>query len=218
MKRLNSLLIISTFFLGIFCVTTIFAADGMETGESQIDVEEIDKESTETILDDHTKLSQNIYFDLTLERGPQSAFGQYVPYTLTVTPHLDSPKTQILWNTPTTIEAYPKHEEFVSLEKDQTYVFEGRIKPLRGGIFDFSISVIAWQYNTNYTTSIADNVVFNDNLVFQPVSSNYQWMNVLKFGLLFVGFAIAVVAVIIVVKKYTKKAKKWLTPPGWESS
>jgi hypothetical protein len=101
------------------------------------------------------------------------------------------------------------------LQKDQTYVFEGKIKPLRGGVYDFSISVISWQYDTNYTNSVGDNVVFNDSLVLQPVSSQYNWMNVLKFGLIFIGFAIVIVAVVIVIKKYAKKAKKWLTPPSW---
>jgi hypothetical protein len=208
-----------TLFLVLITALTLrpaFAADNVPTEETQIETEEgMGQESTETVIDDHTKLSENRYFDLTLERGPQTPFGQYVPYTLTITPHLDSPKTQIIWNTPATMESYPAHKEFVSLEKDQTYVFEGRIKPLRGGIYDFSISVISWQYNTNYTNSVGDNVVFSDSLVFQPVSSYYNWMNVLKFSLLFIGFAIAIFVTIIVVKKYTKKAKKWLTPPSW---
>ena len=208
-----------TLFVILITVSTIghiFAIEDVETEKTEVETEEVveDQESTETVIDDHTKLSENRYFDLTLERGLQTAFGQYVPYTLTITPHLDSPKTQILWNMPTTIEAFPKHDEFVSLEKDTTYVFEGRIKPLRGGIYDFSISVISWQYDTNYTNSVGDNVVFNDNLVLLPVSSHYQWMNVLKFALIFVGFAGAVVVAVIVVKKYMKKAKVWLTPPS----
>jgi len=163
---------------------------------------------------DDTK-TEDRYFDLTLQRGPQTPFGQYVPYTLTIIPHIDSPKTQILWNMPTTIEAIADHDEFVSLQQDQTYVFKGKIKPLRGGVYDFSISVISWQYDTNYTNSVGDNVVFNDNLVLQPVSSHYTWMNVLKFGLIFIGFAVVIIAVVTVVKKYAKKAKKWLTPPSW---
>lgn len=216
----KSLYHLITFFVILTTVLALkpaFAADDVTTTQEEAETDEVmvDQGTTETVIDDHTTLSENRYFDLTLERGPQTPFGQYVPYTLTVTPHLDSSRTQILWNMPTTLEAYPKHKEFVSLEKDQTYVFEGRIKPLRGGIYDFSISVISWQYDTNYTNSVGDNVVFNDSLVFQPVSSYYNWMNVLKFGLLFVGFAVAIVVTVILVKKYTKKAKKWLTPPSW---
>jgi hypothetical protein len=202
--------------LAILTLPTVFAADNIPIEETNSEEEVmLDDEGTETVINDHTKLSENRYFDLTLERGPQTAFGQYVPYIITITPHLESPETQIIWNMPTTLEAYPKHSEFVSLEKDQTYSFEGRVKPLKGGIYDFSISVISWQYNTNYTNTVGDNVVFNDKLVLQPVSSFYQWMNILQFGLIFLVFAVAVFITILIVKKYTKKAKKWLTPPSW---
>jgi len=215
----KTIYLLITLFLALITVLTlspISANDdiSIEDVETAKEGEETDQTSVETIIDEYTKLSENRYFDLTLERGPQTPFGQYVPYTLAITPHLDSPKTQILWNMPTTIEAFPKHDEFVSLKKDQTYVFEGRIKPLRGGIYDFSISVISWQYDTNYTNSVSDNVVFSNNLVLQPVSSHYQWMNVLKFASIFIGFAIVIIVTVIVVKKYTKKAKKWLTPPS----
>jgi hypothetical protein len=207
------------FYLLTIFFTVLISASTLDyvlaVDDIKIEEETVGQESTETVINDSTKLSENRYFDLTLQRGPQTPFGQYVPYTLTVVPHLDSPKTQILWNMPTTIEAIPDHDEFVSLQKDQTYVFEGKIKPLRGGVYDFSISVISWQYDTNYTNSVGDNVVFNDSLVLQPVSSQYNWMNVLKFGLIFIGFAIVIVAVVIVIKKYAKKAKKWLTPPSW---
>jgi hypothetical protein len=176
--------------------------------------QEEEVETTETIIDESTRKTANIYFDLTLERGDQTAFGQFVPYTLTITPHIDSPRTQIIWNTPTTLEARPRHNDFVALESGQTYVFKGRIKPLREGSYDFSISVISWQHDTNYTNTIRDNVTFNRNLVLQPVSTHYQVLNILKFvliGLVFIGL---VIITIIVVKKYTQKAKKWLTPPS----
>jgi hypothetical protein len=212
-KGFYSLITLFVVLITASALSRVFAADDIETGQTETVV--TDQERTETVIDDYTKLSENRYFDLTLERGPQTPFGQYVPYTLTIIPHLDSPKTQILWNMPATLEADPKHNEFISLKKDQTYVLEGRIKPLRGGAYDFSISVISWQYDTNYTNSVGDNVVFNDNLVFQPVSSHYQWMNVLKFALIFIGFAIVIVVAVTIVKKYTKKAKDWLTPPGW---
>jgi hypothetical protein len=209
-KFLYLLTIFFTVLISVSTLDYVLAVDDIK-----IEEETVDQKSTETVIDDSTKLSENRYFDLTLQRGSQTPFGQYVPYTLIVVPHLDSPKTQILWNMPTTIEAIPKHDEFVSLQKDQTYVFEGKIKPLRGGVYDFSISVISWQYDTNYTNSVGDNVVFNDNLVLQPVSSHYTWMNVLNFALIFIGFSIVIIAVVIVIKKYAKKAKKWLTPPSW---
>ena len=181
--------------------------------ESLVDEEEDNGETEVTIVDESTTKSSNIYFDLTLERGDQTPFGNYIPYTLTVTPHIDSPRTQILWNVPSTLEALPRHEEFVSMQRGQEYILEGRIRPLKEGTYDFSISVIAWQHNTNFTNSVSDNVTLNRNLVLQPVSSNYQILNTLRWvgiGLLFIGI---IVISVVLVKKYMKKAKDWLTPP-----
>ncbi len=176
---------------------------------------ELETETQEGVVDENTRSTKNRYFDLTLERKPQTPFGKYVPYILTVTPHIDSPRTQILWNTPTTLQANPKHAEFVALESDQTYTFEGKIKPLRSGSYDFSISVISWQHDTNYTNSIKDNLVFDSAMVLQPVSSHYQILNILRFVLIGLAFVVLVILTIKIVKKYTQKAKKWLTPPDW---
>lgn len=172
-------------------------------------------EPIEEVIDENTWSSTNRYFDLTLERKPQSPFGKNVPYILTVTPHLDSPRTQILWNTPTSLVANPKHREFVDLERGQTYTFEGSIKPLKAGTYDFSISVISWQHDTNYTNTIKDNVTFNETLVLQPVSSQYQTLNTIRYILIALAFIMLVVLTIFIGRSYMQKAKKWLTPPSW---
>jgi len=177
--------------------------------------EDLKQEVEEQEATEKTKITENTYFDLTLERGFQTPFGKYVPYTLTVTPHLDSNKTQILWNTPSTLEAVSNHPEFVSLEAERTYTFEGKIKPLKSGTYDFSISVLSWQYDTNYTNSISDNLTFDKNLTLQPIGARYKYLNILKFSLIGIAFIALVVLTIIVVKSYMKKAKKWLTPPSW---
>lgn len=165
---------------------------------------------------ENTERTQNTYFDLTLERGSQTPFGKYVPYILTITPHLDSSKTQVLWNVPSTLEAKPKHPEFVNLDTGKTYTFEGKIKPLKSGTYDFSISVLSWQYDTNYTNSISDNLTFDNNLVLQPMGAKYRYLNILKFALIGIAFIGLTILTVIVVKSYMKKAKKWLTPPDWQ--
>lgn len=182
-----------------------------ESEDENGQLDNLDTEETE--IDEYTRKSSNMYFDLTLERRPQTPFGNFVPYILTVTSHIDSPRTQILWNMPTTLEARPRHNEFVSLKKDQTYTFRGRVRPLRDGTYDFSVSTISWQHDTNYTNSISDTVTFDRNLVLQPVSSHYQILNILKFVAIAIVFIGICILSVIVVKKYTKKAKDWLTPP-----
>lgn len=192
---------------------------GKDDGEIILDEviyqeEEIVEDDAEiTIIDESTTKSSNIYFDLTLERANQTPFGNYVPYTLTVRPHIDSPRTQVIWNVPSTLQAVPRHDAFVSMQRGQEYVLQGRIRPLKEGTYDFSISVIAWQHNTNFTNSISDNVNFNRNLVLEPVSTHYQVLNTLRWVGVTVLFVGAIVLLVILAKKYMKKAKVWLTPP-----
>lgn len=189
------------------------SSEPFENSNGNANNENDQEEAEETIIDDFTRKSSNMYFDLILEQKPQTPFGNYIPYILTITPHIDSARTQILWNMPTTLEARPRHDDFVSLQKGETYTFRGRVKPLRGGTYDFSISVISWQHDTNFTNTISDTVRINRNLVLEPVSSQYQILNILRyvgFILLFVGISILAVKL---VKKYMQKAKKWLTPP-----
>jgi hypothetical protein len=179
-----------------------------------IDTEDLDHDEGETtIIDENTKEVSNMYFDLTLERRPQSAFTKNIPYILTITPHINSRRTQILWNIPQFLEVNTKHSEFVSLVEGETYTFKANIKPMRGGTYDFSVSVIAWQHDTNYTNTIGDRVQLNNNLVLQPVSQEYQIFNILKFVLIFLLFVGLCALVLIGFSKISPKLKKWLTPP-----
>ena len=213
------------FFLAIILLLTAVVIQPKTIVQKEVIAKETDSilqendleedESIEEVIDENTWSSTNRSFDLTLERKPQSPFGHNVPYILTVTPHLDSPRTQILWNTPTTLVANPKHREFVDLKRNQTYTFQGSIKPLKAGTYDFSISVISWQHDTNYTNTIKDNLTFNENFVLQPVSSHYQILNVIRYILIALAFIILVVLTIFIGRSYMQKAKKWLTPPDW---
>ena len=56
-------------------------------------------EEDEKRKEDEEEVSSK-YFDLKLERKPQSGFNKHVRYILTIYPHIDSKRTQILWNVP----------------------------------------------------------------------------------------------------------------------
>lgn len=210
MKKLILLLIFSIFLFP----SILYAADNVVLEEKEeTEPEVVATQEEEIQIDENTKQVSNIYFDLILEKKPQSPLGNHVPYVLTVKPHINSAKTQILWNVPSTLTATPKHKEFVSLVDGETYTFKANIKPLRGGSYDFSVSVISWQYDTNYTNSIDDNVTFNKALVLQPTSSQYQILNVVKYLVILFVFVVLCILTVAIVKKNMIKAKKWLTPP-----
>jgi len=200
--------------------SSVWAADGTvddldnrEIVTSDFGSSNIDDTAEVLIIDEYTRETSNKYFDLTLERGDQTPFGKYIPYVLTVTPHIDSTRTQILWNIPLTMELKTKHPQFVSMNRGETYVFEARVRPLQEGIYDFSVSVIAWQHDTNYTNAINDTVMFDSKLVLQPVSDHYKMLNILVFVGIGLAFVLTFVLGFISINKIIPKAKKWLTPP-----
>ncbi len=174
-------------------------------------VEDVEEEVTQ--VDENTTKVTNKYFDLVLTKKAQSAFGQYVPYILEITPHIDSPKTQILWSGPNTLSITPNHKEFMAMTKGQTYTVRANVKPLRQGTYDITASAVSWQYNTNYTNAASDTLTFDSGLVLQPTSVTYQAMNVLKYLLILAAFGLLSWVVVIVVRRYSKKARQWLTPP-----
>ena len=179
-----------------------------------VDTEDLEAyEEGTTIIDEHTKEVSNRYFDLKLERKPQSAFGKHTPYILTITPHIDSKRTQILWNIPSGLKVKSKHKEFVSLAKGETYILKANIIPTKEGIFDFSVSALAWEHDTNYTNAVSDKIEFDHRLVLQPVSQQYQLMNILKYLLLFLSFGGLCFAIVKLSIKFSPKLKSWLTPP-----
>ena len=150
---------------------------------------------------------------MVLIRKAQLPFGKKVPYEIEITSHIDSPKTQILWEIPTTMTISEKHKEFISIGKDETKTFKATLTPNRKGTYVVGVNVISWQFDTNYTNSIKDTLEFDKNLVLQPVSDAYKVGNILKIFLLIIMSLVAIYMGYFLTKKGMKYIKKWLTPP-----
>jgi hypothetical protein len=179
-----------------------------------IRTEDLDHDEGETtVIDENTTEVSNRFFDLTLERKPQSGFTKAVPYILTVTPHINSRRTQIIWTIPQLLEVDPKHDEFVSLVKGETYTFNANIKAKRSGTYNFTVSTIAWEHATNYTNAVSDTIEFDRDLVLQPVSQEYKISNILKHVLIVLSIIAICALIFLAFSKIIPKIKDWLTPP-----
>ncbi len=165
--------------------------------------------------EDESELTQSTqYFNIKMVRGPQSAFSKAVKYTVYITPKIDSPKTQILWDAPTAIDIKPLHNEFVDMYKDETYAIKANVKSKREGKYEITVNLIAWKHDTNYTNSISDLVTFNKDLLVVPIDPSYTYGLIAKY--LIVALLLGIATWISV--KYGKKTililKRWLTPPN----
>ncbi|PKN02788.1 hypothetical protein CVU76_02040 [Candidatus Dojkabacteria bacterium HGW-Dojkabacteria-1] len=205
--------IISFLLLPIILLTSTLYSFAQEV---VVDEDVAESESKPVVVENTEKktvTSTNKYFELELIRGTQSPLNKSIPFTLYITPKIDSERTQILWELPSTLEARTSHREFVNLQKDQTYKFNVSIKPQREGSYDVTANVIAWEYNTNYTNSVSSTITLSNNLVVQPVDSEYSVSIMLMFV---IGLIILAVGGFLVYKssdKVVKRLKIWLTPP-----
>lgn len=202
----------------ILTILILLLSTSLIYADTQIEVDQdiAENESIPVIQEDEEKKtvkSTNKYFELELIRGTQNPLNKNIPYTLYITPKIESERTQILWQVPSTLIANPKHKEFVTLEKDQTYTFKMNLSPQREGSYDITANIISWQYDTNYTNSVSSTVSLSENLILQPVESAYT-VSVLLLSLgaiLLLG--IAGYLTYKASGKLIKKFKLWLTPP-----
>jgi len=167
----------------------------------------------ETKVDENTTRATNKYFDLTLSEGLQSPVNKAITYTLTITPHIDSSKTQIIWNSSSTIRITPRHSEFVSVTKDGEYTYKATIKPSVSGTYNINASVISWQYDTNYTNTVNNSLELSKTLVSQPITPEYTILVVIEVLVLLGISGLAIWGGIELSRKVLKKTKVWLTPP-----
>lgn len=185
-------------------VSGTYAQGNLQKIDNTWAVEEISETETE---------ATNQYFDIYISRGGQSAFTGNITYTVQITPHIDSLRTQIQWDVPIALKVRPKHKEFISMQKGVTYTLKASVKPEKAGVYSLTLSAISWQHDTNYTNSASDELTFNKSLILQPVSQSYVIGNIVKYLTVFLLAGGAVFAIIKIVKKYSPKARKWLTPP-----
>jgi hypothetical protein len=172
-----------------------------------------DETPVQTQVDQSTTKATNKYFDLTLTEGFQSPLDKSISYTLTIVPHIDSSKTQIIWNMPSSITASANNNSFVSLVAETEYKYKATIKPTVAGTYSINVSVISWQYDVNYTNSVTDTLELSSNLVSEPITETYILSMVAEVVIILGLSTLAIWGGIKITKKLLKRTKKWLTPP-----
>ncbi len=207
---------ITTLILSLLlCLTSFGYVFAQDTTTTTTTTEESTGDYTlETQIDENTTKATNKYFDLTLTQELQSPLDNSILYTLTVVPHINSAKTQMTWNSSSaSLSISPRTQGFVSMATEQEYSYKAVVRPTAKGTFTISVSVVSWQYDTNYTNSVEDTLVLSKELVSQPVGTPYILLLVLEILIIVGIIVLAIWGIKKLVKKYSKKAKSWLTPP-----
>ena len=205
---MKKILILFAAILLLLGTTADIMAQDTSTNETTTD-----EYTLQTEVDENTSMATNKYFDLTLSEGVQSPLNKNITYTLTIIPHLTSSRVQIIWDSSSTIKITPKHEEFVSVTDGGEYTYKAVISPSASGTYKVNVSVIAWQYDTNYTNTVSNSLTLNSGLVSQPVTIEYIILVVIEILIIFAIVGLLIWGGIEFSKKMLKKTKSWLTPP-----
>lgn len=199
-------------FFALF--TTILFSSTVLAQESEIvDTSLESNKQIENDIDNKTTITSTPYFDLELTRGAQNPLTQKIPLKVIITPKINSSQTQILWNVPTVFEVDRDHNEFVSMNKGETYTFTASIKPIKEGPYNISVNVISWQADSNKSNTADLSITINKSLIVTPIDTMY-YIYILVYVLIAVGIVALLVFLISKgIKILVKKAKIWFTPP-----
>lgn len=191
----------------------IFSSSILAQESDTIDTNLENEQQVENIVDDKTIRTSSPYFELEFVRGAQNPLTQKIPLKVTITPKINSSRTQILWNVPTVFEVNTNHPEFVSMNKGQTYTYTASIKPIKEGPYSISVNVISWQADSNKSNSADLSITINKSLIVTPIDTMYY-----IYILIYVLIAVGIVALLVFliskgIKTVVKRAKIWFTPP-----
>lgn len=193
--------------IGFFILLLLFNSVAYAQKDEQYEL--TNESEKEEIVDTKTVAK---FFELNLINAGQSPLTKKVSYILEITPLIDTPRTQIVWNIPATLKVYPKHKEFVSMQKGITYSVKATIKPLKEGHHNLSVSTISWQHDTNYTNTVDADIYFDRSLIAQPITEQYKTQQIILIVSILLVFGGLIFGAVLLIKKYAKKAKDWLTP------
>lgn len=214
MDKVKKLVLVFTSLFLIYSplASSVFA-DTSETDPNFV----IEDNTTDTTQPDTTtdtgKVDINTkYFDIKLSLGTQSAWNNSIPLIIQLTPKIDSEKTEITFDTPIGLQVTSNYKKYFVGKKGNTYELTGTIKPSKAGVYRIAVNAIAWQYNTNYTSSQTITLELDKNLKIVPQTQAYYVGVVIKY-FVFALIAGGIVALIVVFgKKGLKKLKVWMTP------
>jgi hypothetical protein len=196
-KSISYILIILT----IFSLSPIYSAELRGPREKS---EEIQMEQEDSVIRDN--------FDINLEIGTQSVWNNSIPIIIHLTTAIDLDRVEIRASTPSAIEFEYLGNQYFPVRAGENYVLTSRVFPNRQGNYTLSINAIAWQYDTNFSSSSTVNLQIDENLQITPQTRQYHINLVLKYILYVILIAGAGIGLFFASKKGYAKLKTWLMP------
>lgn len=152
------------------------------------------------------------YFIVEYDIGRQSVWNNSIPLNIYITPHSDFNRVEITFGFGGMTDVKYRGPQFFPVEAGEIYNVQARIYPKEKGSHHVTINAIAWEYDTNYTSSASANIQVDENLQIVPQTQAYKILNVLKY----IFITLLVIGIItggyFLIMKNLEKIKKWLEP------
>ncbi len=177
--------------------------------------------ATETITEEHlndelnAEEENNIVrdnFEIDLEVGTQSVWNNSIPITIYLTTAIDLDRVEIRASNPAALEFEYLGKQYFPAKAGENYVLRSRIFPKRQGNYRVSINAIAWQYDTNFSSSTLVDLQIDENLQVVPQTRQYYINLVLKYLFYIILIGGIGTGAFFAGKRGFKRFKIWLLP------
>ncbi|MCB9790585.1 hypothetical protein H6764_01030 [Candidatus Nomurabacteria bacterium] len=155
----------------------------------------------------------SMVFDIKIDVGTQSPWNKKVPVTLTITPNLDSNRTEVSWDVPYGVEIVDKNQNFFSAGKGEAFKRKAYVFPGKPGTYTITANVTNWGYGSNYTSSENITLTFGTNLVTDPETSSYTIASIIRYTVILLIFASIIAGTYFGFRKFKQPIKAWFKPP-----
>jgi len=153
------------------------------------------------------------YFTIESSIGTQSPWTKSIPIHIKFRPHISADKVQIVWDAPDGVIIKKRHPDFYITDKDEVYEAKAIVVPKISGSYNIGVNIVAWKYNTNYTSSDSVSIRFGDNYVAEPETEGYRTAVAIRYVVILL-ISIGLIFLMVYGFKYgIKLLKKWLQPP-----
>jgi hypothetical protein len=152
------------------------------------------------------------YFNIDLEIGTQSVWNKSIPLTIYIKPERDFNRVEVTFAHSSLLDVRYRGAQYFPVIAGETYKLDAKIYPDRPGTHKITVSAIAWEYNTNYTSTDTIQLEIDEMKQISPQTDRYKLFNVLRYIFFVVFFAGLGVGLFFVGKKSLKKLQAWLKP------
>lgn len=152
------------------------------------------------------------YFNVEYTVGRQSVWTGAIPIDIYIEPLSNFRRVEVSFDHSSMVDMSYSGPQFFPVEAGETYKVRARIHPKEPGIHHITVNAIAWEHDTNYTTSFSKNVEVDERLQIIPQTQAFKILNFLKIVLIILVIIGTIAGIYFLIMKNMDKIKNWFEP------